>query len=918
MRIRLLITMRFPSPAFLLIFTLFLAAPCHARQDAPPEVVRPNVEPPDDVPDAPAPPSPAPVRKKTPPRPVLEMIRYNPETDGALFFVRVQRDRENEEGNESESAPEMESKPDLPRLTAAQFAASISHRLMRENHVSAIVPQTMFVVAPVPKEGDPLYGMRAGERFQLLLGTFSAAQWAKAGSDAGIGAGDMTDEQRVVFSGLFPAQDFEVQTYRLSPQRGEEDEPVWEPADKPRTHPVSGTRLRLRRQTTVSFPDAEGNGYFGTVSRDYDDDHFKPGDTKTDLVNGYSLTGDTATERVEGEEISFGVRLSYTEPNRAKPSDLNLDSAALKPTLVLDGSHKTVGDLIAACAKKTSLELRADKRMAAMPIQWRVAKGGHAAPVGEVLSVLCRSLTGTFRVLTPTDGSPRVYLLTDDREGLGTRLARLSYWHQKMNMTKESLVRKAALAAARFDPLSHVRFAPDDPLALPPTLSNAADAAYRASEDGVAAKIADLPPALRERLTQQVKAVGEYDKEISPNRIRLGSTMLCEYVFPGGDHIATGFGGDMSTDYLKNAANPAPRPKPAKPVKPVPPLVLTRTTPRRVCLVPLPAKDDIKTLLSLLRAKGFTEAWLAVPLRVPGTPERLAEAVAVGQSLGIKVGASASWLKPGENETGGTEDLNISGENGKRAMQQFMEMFGTMWAQDPSAPPPEEVEYVFDFLNRYMSGWIVPDGKTDRAALQTLLAVPELSAVVLTDTVAPGWGSGGENNGGMPPGLSLGATLPVRIACVRGVGVDPIDAVEPGFPVGYVPLFGGGAYNTDRDLQTFRFAENRRELALLTEGVKPTVPLFLENPAPFFQTTDSGFSRFAPESLKPKPPTPGTLPPTETLAAFAPSFEYGTEKMVEGLTKVVRKKNGFVVNFGQLRPADALRYLKLLADAPVK
>lgn len=904
--------MLFSRPAFLLFAVLALAVPCHARQDTTGEA----------IPDAP------PVRK-TPGGSAAE-FRYDAGTQGVLFYIVLPRSREeNGESAEAQSdspPPVPEQKPDTDpaRRTAAQFAASINHRLLREAHLSALVPQTMFVVAPVPKNGDPFIGMGASERFQLLLGTLGAAQWKLAGGDTGIGAGDLTDEQRPLFDGLFPATPFQLQTYRMSPERGEDDEAVWQPVGEEKTQPVRGARLRLRRQTTVSFTGADGDGYFSTVNRD-DDDNFASGETKTDLVNGYSLSGDPPAERVEDEQTAFGARITYTEANRAKPSDLNMESPVFKTSVILDGSHKTVGDLIAVCAKKTRLNLIADKRMATLPITWRVGEGGHAVPSGEVLTLLSRALTGTFRKLTPATGAP-VYLLTDDREGLGTRLNRLRLWQERMRFAKDALIGKATRAAARFDPLSHVRFAPDDPLALPPAVSDAADSAYRASENGATANLSELPPALRDNLSRTVKQRSEYDKDVSPSRIRVGSTLICEYVFPGGGAIITGFGRGISSDYLRNVATitPVRLEKPAKPEKAVPVKSMPTVAPRRVCAVPMPVTDDdIKAVLVLIRAKGFAEAWLTVPLRAADTPERMEKAVAVGKAIGIKIGAAAAWLKSGlkggTDDTGSVADINIAGETGARATAAFTAMFreqienGNM---EQSLPPPDEIEYVFDFLTRYMSDWMVPDGKAGRTALAKLLYMPELSAVVLTDTVAPGWIDAGTNGGGMPPGFYLGATLPTRIACVRGVGVDPVDVVETGGMGEYVPIFGGSEYNAESELQKFRFAENRRELALLTAGIASAAPLYLEKPTAFFQPTKAGYTRFAPGETKPGKPTKPT-PPAEALPAYVPTMEYETGKVIKGVLETARTgaKSGFVINFGQLRIADALRYLKSLPDA---
>ena len=862
-----------PCPILLL---LLLAVPCHARQVTP------------ETPSATVPPSVA----------VLDSIRYNPKESGALFCVAPPS------GHFSDAQQ-------TERKTAAQFAESIQCRLLRETSVSALVPQAMFTVASVPKSGDPFAGMNGGERFQVLLGTLSAAQWNSLGGDTGIGIGDLTLEQRPLFAGMFPAEDFQLQTMRLLPERDEDGEALWEPQGEPQIHPVRGARLRLRRQTMIAFPGADdSNGYFSTVKRADSDENYLPGETKTDLVNGYTLTGDAPTDRVEGEQTVYGLQTIFTEQNRAKPSDLNLSAPVFKTTVLLDGSHKTVGDLVAACAKKTRLSLVVDKRMATLPIGWRVAEGGHVAPVGEVLTLLCRSLTGTFRRLTPPDGSPPIYLLTDDREGLGTRLARLYDWQQQMQGVKDAMLHKADEAAAKSDPLSHVRFAPDDPLALPPALSSASDAAYRASDDGVSAKIGDLPPALRNAANKRVTEMREYTKNISTELMRVGTSLLCEYVLSDGKAIEAPFGGNLPTNYLRTIATitrkPPAEPKPTT-VTPLP--TLPRAVPRRICAVSLPATDaETKTLLQLLRAKGFTEAWFAVSLYDADAPARLEKAAATGKSIKIAVGASASWLKRDANAQWGTDDINLLGETGAQFMVRMLDMFrGQIESGSPPVPSPDEVEYIFDFLTREMSGWTVPEATPAQVPLRRLLTISQLSAVVLTDTAAPGWNKDARE-AGLPPGFALGCTLPTRIACVRATGIDPIDVSEDNGVLGAVPLLRSETVSGVKAVNDFRAAANRRELSVLMATAAPSAALYQEETVSLFGGGTPVYFRYA----------PGDAKPTETLAAYAPTMDYKTEAVVAGIVRTARTapKSGFVVNFGRLRPADRLRYLKALADTP--
>ena len=818
--------------------------------------------------------TPAPPAKKY----AVEIIRYNPQEDGALFCV-------------SPLALDAETRERLARLTLTQYAVETGRRVSRERGISALVPQTMLIVATVLPKADPLAGMGAGERLQILLGTLTPAQWRTAGGDSGIGVGDLTDEQRPLFAGLFPADDIVVSTLRRNPEPNSSGNPVWMGDGVGKTYSVRGARLRLRRRVTVALVNAKKQErdlwYIG------DRDSEETNEETREMTNVTRLVGDAAPSHgADGAERNrFGQSLVLEQPNRAKPSDLNRDAAALRVAVRLDGSHKTVGELLALLAKQTRLDLVADVRLAKLPLVWRVAPAGHSVPASDVLTLLCRSVTGTVRRLDPPDGTPPVYLLTDDREGLGTRLSRLGVWGMQGDMAKQTVLSKAIQSAAKSDPLSAVRFAPDDPLALPPALSDAVDAGYRANGQGALTQSAAVSPALRDaivaaqKLAAQKRYGGDDEPKWSTENLRVGASLGCDYVLSSGKIIEAPFGRNFFRYDLKIFAAP-PRSRPVPPAPKPGDAVLPQTPLRRVCVVSLPdAGDDTKALLSLIRAKGFTETWFRVSLHDAQTPARLADAIAIGNALQMPVGASVPWLKRIGAETWGADDINLAGNTGKQFAETDLLRFREMvTVPSPDLPPLDEIDHIFRLLDDYMTGWTTPDATPAHEPLTRLLAVLGLSTLALTDTAAPGWESETGSGGAFIPGSAFGYPLATRVACVRAEGFDPVDVVGGSErPPVTVPLLDNGGDSLHRALFGFRFRQNRRELSRLTGGVLPkSAPLYVEESnAPF--SGNGAYERHVPGDAK----TAG-----ESMSVYAPFMEFQPDRVAGAVARSARRKAG--------------------------
>ena len=827
-----------------------------------------------------------------------ELLRYDPATNGILFVVAPERGRD---------TPEYRAR--LSGMTLTRFADEQGLRTVAAPGIRTLAPRGMVTITAKPEAADPLAALVASDRFRLLLGTLTPQQWQTAGSDTGIGRGDLTKEQKPIFDGLLPAEGLCVQTMRAQPSTHMPGRMEWKPTKDGVIIPANDVRLRLRRRTflTLVAPSGEAqltDPFFGEPHTEAE------GTERDQITDNFLIRSEQEGNDLSGTYRAFGVTIARTEPNRAKPSDLDLNAPAFSVPLHLDGSQKTIGDLIALCARETRFTLLADRRFAALPLAWRVSPGGQTASAGSVLRLLCRALTGTFRRLDAPGANP-LFLLTDDREGYGTRLARLRLWAEHAADEREALLKKADKSAAASDPLAHLRFAANDSLALPAPLGASLDTAYRKGEsDGVPVKTADLPIELRDEAIKEIAEQQKENPKITTERVRLRAMMVCDYVLPDKRTFENQLGNNLSYDYLSRVAAPAPShsPFPKPPSPDTPPPALPQTASNRVLVLPLPTSDAaINAVLTLAHRKGFTEAWFSTALHDAHTPDRLRNAVAAGERAGIRVGASVSWLKRGKGETWGTEDINLAGETGE---QYITREFARVEAQAESESnyTPDEMAVIKQIIDKvmvaYFSRWTVPDAALARAPLAAVLAVPHLSALALTDFAAPGWNTDSEESNGYAPGDALGYTLETRIACVRAEGFDPIDVYDNSAKLPFtLPIFYDAAANLT-PVGHFRAQTVAHEHAALMEPLKNSgVPVYEESITPVFTGIVGSFTRY------------GTASPPVPLVVYRPMMEWIPAAVAQAAVQAIGKQQtGFVVDFSHEPLADVTRYLNAFAD----
>ncbi len=719
----------------------------------------------------------------------LDDIRYDAARSGPLLLV----DGRNTNGRIRFSEGE---------FTLEQWGEAHGRRVVVLGSITALPPNTMEVIEQHPGIPDPYATLKPGERVKLLLSLFSEAQWKLAGSSTGIGLGDLDENQRPLFIGLLPGK-IGLQTNKLvpgnmpgtlnyQPQGGEVNEDP------------STAHLRLNRKVAFGYSklgstDMSAMGGVEPMA----------GDVSTTIVTGEPARGDAQAE--PGTIKAFGVPIIKTVPSQLKPGQLNYAQTALRVQILLDPNAKTVAELLSRVAQASGLELTVDRRLADMPLVWRIAPA-QKARAGDILQALCWSVTGAFRRVGAS-----TYLLTDDVQGIGTRFARLGAWAEKPYLEREKAMNALNDKTAKNNPLSHVGFASGDPYSLPAGLQQRVDSAILNGAEDPWVSPSNLPAPLQQQIEKQLDWWKENALFLRSDRVQISTEMTAQFVFPDGAAAETEFSQDVGHQYLQNAAKPPKFPPNAVATALPAPKPMPVSLHKRILVAKLPQEDKaVSDLLTLAKSKGFSELWLHVMLDDGEAVTRLYSALKTARKVGISVGCAVSLLHKGGLRT--PEDINILGETGDDySKRQFA----------------ADADYKYEY--EQYAGWSTLDPAAVERILVPLASVQGLSALALKDTAAPGYAA--DTPGGDGIMTCFGYTENMRLLCIRSEGFDPIDVSDSMYALDVeptLPLFptGGVDVGIRKNLKDFRFRENSQRLGQVHAAIKkvaPSLPLYLDD-----------------------------------------------------------------------------------------
>lgn len=753
----------------------------------------------------------------------LNLLRHDPKRQGPLLFVAQDKSQ-----FEYDAKDEISVRQGVEGRTAAQFAPQIIRRVLTVGDITTFIPATMKEIVQNPGKPDPYAGMRFDQRFALVLASLTRDQWKLATSANGIGFRDLNEEQRSLFAGLWKGESVTLQTVR-TPTTDIASFSVLESSSLP----LSDVRFRLSRHVSLHLK-AMGKGtMYG----------YQPGRDDEDAVGERQADGSRLRQELRRPDdfpdandhetvTAFGVPIIRTVPNRLKTGQLPLDAPALNVGMHLDGSQKTLGQLLAAVSDATRLRLVADKRVAFLPVVYKLAPGGQVVSTGDVLKVLCRSVTGTFRRLDGPNGKT-VYLLTDDVEGIGTRFARLDRWAEKPSRQRTQAYQKALESCAENEPLDLLGFPPDYPNALPAEQVKKIDDLYRAqgTTRRLTVPVRQLSPALREEFRRGVKSWREWLPNVTmqSDEVGLDTNFHCDWILPGGRIVPEPSTGILNSSFLRQVAVPrAERKETPLQYRNSVPTPLPAAVKRRILVTSLPkTEEDIRRLFALSSGKGFTETWLRVEDSTQTTREQLQVVMAHGSKAKVRVGVVIPWLLKEDADVPATRDVNILAETGAGWVENKVQ----------DVANKNEAKQLQSYYEDRVAGWVVPESQNVDDVVRRVspfLRITNLSAVVFANSAPPGYeGFGGEQGDSNSITELMGYNTTTRFRCVVEKGFDPVDVAAPSYRLDVspgLPFFQPTGLATS--LAEFRLAQNRSHLARIYIALRasfPQIPFYMDN-----------------------------------------------------------------------------------------
>lgn len=288
----------------------------------------------------------------------------------------------------------------------ARIAQAYGRRLTRIGTISVVTTDTMAVLRyrNLP-EPDLLSEADSSRRVAFLLATLSPEQWSVLQTPEGLGAATLRTDQNALFAALLPKGTDVCQPGSRSV----------EVTDAHR----ATLRLRLLQEGMGQAIGTDAGGMY--LSR-----------PAPPNLSPYDHLTDTERAEITVPISFFGVPVLEMEPNRAKPSDIDGLLPEWDAPVAIHGAV-TVGDLLARASAATERKIIADPRYALLRVYFRVAPDSRVRS-GDLLRAVALSVTGTYRRVA--FGANAVFLLTDDRVGLGARLAAIGQW--KENAQKRS------------------------------------------------------------------------------------------------------------------------------------------------------------------------------------------------------------------------------------------------------------------------------------------------------------------------------------------------------------------------------------------------------------------------------------------------------------------------------------------------
>jgi hypothetical protein len=650
------------------------------------------------------------------------------------------------------------------------LADYFGHRLVRLRGLSVLAPTKMVILNTKFGKPDYFADLPRQGKLQMLQASLNAAQWRQLGSESGLGASDLSRNQRELYLSFLP------NPMVICTPGVVGDKPIV--LSGPQRNNI---RLRLNRAVASFSIPYQGGKDSLYISND-------TAGTEHIAMNYDGLGNDGAT--------IFGQPVKSTVPNRLKSQQIDFSSPALQSSISLTGLQ-TVGDMIARIRMTTRIEIYVDGQLAKRTL-WVRAVDSQTVRAGEALQALCWSLTGAIRYVSDGNQSG-VFILTDDVEGVGSRLAKIKDWIQAaqehLNQAQSTLMG----SIRERKPLQYLGFAADDASALGEKANKAVEEGWKTTKErwrGALVALTDLSPQQQEMVRQGIVS---YEKRHSGSGdgvlVNNGTVSVSVQIRPV--FLVPGVG--VVSD-LQPVLDVDPLLPPATPIspsanEPVPKFADTITIPANLaqggiwCVSPT-TEDEVRQVIQAAQKRGMTQVWLVLPLlpAVANDSETflvkskalLTAAITEAQKAAspIKILAGVRLFRlPASSETTPIrkgQDVTITGELPSEMAKRRAANYLSAEVDPRTASLTRQPAY----------DWIAPEAReilgkiTHR--LSEVAATPGVSGIILLDTAPPGYSlpTPSHASDGF---ASVGYTQSSRVAFIRSAGFDPIDITADPF-----------------------------------------------------------------------------------------------------------------------------------------
>lgn len=714
----------------------------------------------------------APAPEATTPLALLERLDWDPAQRGPLLIVAPEStNASNGRAFFTYTEPSPLGEPGPNGYRASDLFTHLSRKEMSVGGLTVVAPLSQYVLRYMDlPEPDLWRGIPSDKRLNYLLATFTLAQWQQLLTSNGIGIGDMNRSQKGFFTALFPAG--------LRLRRTEaptQENTSGKTADITPTQPEE-IRLRLFRRLKWDYQYQQGqNSTLSVGASPQSSQDGKP---------AYWIQYPQEEQQASGfSAIAYGVDLMSMQPNRLKASDIDYAIPALDFPVSLTGA-KQVGDLIDRLKTATGLELYADLRIAELPVYIRTA--GGMVRSGDLMKALALAVTGTYRKVS--DGSSTVYVLTDDRVGMGTRQAIIGDWLRQAGLNILSLQETVDKGLAGINASSTAPW-PDDTGKAPSAAVQESLARSGGSGEAKGIPVKELPEDIQTAIRNQTRDLNDRARQesnpgnslIRDDVVNLSSTLEFGFVLPSGEIVPIGRDNSGSIS-ISSTFGLIPGTS-TKIASALPLRLSAKTATERILCVTIKTATEAKQTAEIAQAHGLNGLMLTCDPST--TPSNITEWVNAIRHVapGVKVSLRVRPLWESEEETPGegietpAYDLNLLGETSAQFARRRKKEKAWQSETQPVMLPGNRGYWLRSDDSK--SAQLIAD------RVVAMMAVPGVSSLLLTDLLPPGYDFFimGQQSEFDPEG-HYGYTPSLRLALIRKVGVDPIDLSPYGEDIG--------------------------------------------------------------------------------------------------------------------------------------